>query len=127
MQQTLTRQQMSDRIGRLCATPQPEAHFLGVQLDSGWIGQRIVRAERVDKTTVARGSRVSHDNTVERPFLGSHAFQTDAYCHGRRPFPEKRRPVHRLKKGAETVVDPISLYPSSCLPAFSSIFAFAQT
>src|SRR5215813_2608679 len=90
MQQTLTRQQMSDRIGRLGATRQPEAHFLRVQLDVCWIGQRIVRAERVDKTTVARSPRVSHDDTVERPFLGSHTFETNAYCHGRCPFPEKR-------------------------------------
>src|SRR6266571_8581051 len=103
MQQTRTRQQMSDRIGRLGTTRQPEAHLLGVQLDVGWIRQRIVRAECVDKTTVARGPRVSHNDTVERPFLGSHAFKTDAYCHCRRPFPkEERSQVHQLKKGEET-------------------------
>src|SRR6266446_3860334 len=90
MQKTRTRQQMSDRIGRLGTTRQPEAHLLGVQLDVGWIRQRIVRAECVDKTTVARGPRISHNDTIKRPFLGSHTFETEAYCHCRRPFPEKR-------------------------------------
>ncbi len=74
MQETLTRQKMSDRIGGLCATRQPEAHFVGVQLDGGWIGKRVVGAESVDKTTVTRCPRVSYNDTVKWPFLGSHTF-----------------------------------------------------
>src|SRR5262249_45136534 len=89
MEETLACQQMSDRIGGLCAARQPQAHLVGVQPGFGRIGKRVVGPEGIDKTTVAWGTRIRHDDTIEWPFLCSHALQANTYCHCRRVFPDR--------------------------------------
>src|SRR5262249_8115629 len=43
----------------------------------------------LEKTTVGGGGCIRHDGPIERPFLSSHAFQANTYCHWRCPFSDR--------------------------------------
>src|SRR5579875_2578621 len=50
-------------------------------MDGGWLNQRIIPAEALDKTTIARRMRVGNDNTITGGLFLAHTGQTNLYCH----------------------------------------------
>src|SRR5512142_535984 len=64
-----------------CTFLQPGYDLLLLELDLGRILERVVRAEYVEETAVARRPRISGHDTVVRPLVRSLPRQPDLHCH----------------------------------------------
>jgi hypothetical protein len=75
-----------------------------VELDLGWITQRVVDTELLDEATIARTAAVGGDNPVKRCFLAASARETESYGHTRDPGNKSRQILQmlwaRVKVGA---------------------------
>src|SRR5690606_25282954 len=74
-------QQAAHGIGGLRAVLQPFQRLFLVDLDVGRLGQRIVVADFLDETAVARRTRIGDDDAVERSLVVAQPSQPDTHCH----------------------------------------------
>src|SRR5579859_1525016 len=79
-------QEALDTVRRRGADRQPMLQTLGLQhqaLRMILLDHRVVGADPLDETAVARAARVGDDDAVERPLLGAAARQPDLEAHVR--------------------------------------------
>src|SRR3954470_18466912 len=91
----LVAQELPDRIGRLRAIVEPVPRALLVDHDLRGLGLRVVAADRLDHTAVARRALVGDDDAPDRILLAPHAGEADSYGHKRRKS-LAAHPAHQL-------------------------------
>lgn len=79
-QQPYFAQQSLGGIGRFGTAAQPGEGFGFVNAQLPRLGNGVVNAEDVQKTTVAGTAAVSHYQAVKRPLFGAHTTQSDLNC-----------------------------------------------
>ena len=76
-QQILMLEQTGHRFARLRTHAQPMVGAFQLQIDGLWIGHWVVRADGLDKATVAGGLLVGHDNAIKWFLFGAHTAQAN--------------------------------------------------
>ena len=77
----LVRSRVGDRLRRPCALLQPVLRSVLVDHDEGWIGLRVVLADRLDRAAVPRRALVGDDNPPDRVLLAPDPAKSDSHGH----------------------------------------------